>query len=119
MKNISDYTKSEFLVRLSKICLADTATEEEGNKLVREFRRLAEHSAGSDLIFTRKTSRTIARKVLFSRPKKWRKANGQPGLSVSFTILKPRFGGVFAFCIPASFYIQNCLYTSSLIDIRN
>ena len=47
-KSISDYTESEFIELVRKICLADTETEEEGNKLVREFRRLAEHPAGSE-----------------------------------------------------------------------
>ncbi|TJU00467.1 bacteriocin immunity protein, partial [Escherichia coli] len=39
-KSISDYTEAEFLELVKKICRAEGATEEDDNKLVREFERL-------------------------------------------------------------------------------
>jgi len=78
-KSISDYTESEFLELVRKICLADTETEEEGNKLVREFRRLAEHPAGSDLIFYPEDGQDDSPEGVVQQVKMWRKANGKPG----------------------------------------
>ncbi|MEG2665352.1 MAG: bacteriocin immunity protein [Hafnia sp.] len=78
-KTISDYTEIEFLELVRKICLADTATEEEGNKLVREFRRLAEHPAGSDLIFYPEDGQDDSPEGIVQQVKGWRKANGKPG----------------------------------------
>ncbi|MDY8462086.1 bacteriocin immunity protein, partial [Escherichia coli] len=49
--SISDYTEAEFLEFVKKICRAEGATEEDDNKLVREFERLTEHPDGSDLIY--------------------------------------------------------------------
>jgi hypothetical protein len=51
MKTLSDYTESDFLELVRKICHAEGQTEEDENRLVREFKRLSEHPAGSDLIF--------------------------------------------------------------------
>jgi hypothetical protein len=78
-KLISDYTESEFLALVRKICLADTATEEEGNKLVREFRRLSEHPSGSDLIFYPEDGQDDSPEGIVQQVKEWRKANGKPG----------------------------------------
>ena len=70
--------ESEFLALLSKICLADIATKEEG-KIVREFRRLAEHPAGSDLIFYLEDEQDASPEGIVQQVKEWRKANGKPG----------------------------------------
>ncbi|MCF2476108.1 bacteriocin immunity protein [Citrobacter braakii] len=78
-KSISDYTEREFLELVRKICLADTETEEEGNKLVREFRRLTEHPAGSDLIFYPEDGQDDSPEGVVQQVKMWRKANGKPG----------------------------------------
>ncbi|HIH6802843.1 TPA: bacteriocin immunity protein, partial [Enterobacter hormaechei] len=51
MRLLSDYTEEEFLELVRKICNADAPTEEDENRLVREFKRLTQHPAGSDLIF--------------------------------------------------------------------
>lgn len=51
MKDLRDYTESEFLSLVRKICTATSETEEDGNCQVREFERLAEHPSGADLIF--------------------------------------------------------------------
>lgn len=50
-KTLSDYSEREFLDLVRKICRAEGPTEEDDNRLVRKFRRLAEHPSGSDLIF--------------------------------------------------------------------
>lgn len=53
--------------------------EEEGNKLVREFRRLSEHPAGSDLIFYPEDGQDDSPEGIVLQVKEWRKANGNPG----------------------------------------
>lgn len=64
---------------MHKICLADTETEEEGNKLVRGFRGLGEHPAGSDLIFYPEDGQDDSPEGIVQEVKKWRKANSKPG----------------------------------------
>ena len=62
--SISDYTEAEFLEFVKKICRAEGATEEDDNKLVREFERLTEHPDGSDLIYYPRDDREIVLKGL-------------------------------------------------------
>lgn len=64
MKDLRDYTESEFLSLVRKICTATSETEEDGNRQVKEFVRLAEHPSGTDLIFILKMEKMIARKAL-------------------------------------------------------
>jgi plasmid stabilization system protein ParE len=78
-KTLSDYTESEFLDLVRKICRAEGPTEEDDNRLVREFRRLAEHPSGSDLIFYPEDGRDDSPEGIVHEVKKWRQANGKPG----------------------------------------
>lgn len=64
MKDLRDYTESEFLSLVRKIFTATSETEEDGNCHVREFERLAEHPSGADLIFIPKMEKMIAQKAL-------------------------------------------------------
>lgn len=74
--SISDYTEAEFLAFIKKICRTDGLTEEDDNKLVREFERLTEHPDGSDLIYYPRDNREDTPEGIV---KEWRAANGKPG----------------------------------------
>lgn len=77
--SISDYTEAEFLEFVKKICRAEGATEEDDNKLVREFERLTEHPDGSDLIYYPRDDREDSPEGIVKEIKEWRAANGKPG----------------------------------------
>ena len=78
-KNISDYTETEFLEFVKKICRADGLSEEDDNKLVREFERLTEHPDGSDLIYYPQDNREDSPERIVKEVKEWRAANGKLG----------------------------------------
>ncbi|WP_227318781.1 bacteriocin immunity protein [Cedecea davisae] len=78
-KTLSDYSESEFLDLVRKICRAEGPTEEDDNRLVREFRRLAEHPSGSDLIFYPDDGKDDSPEGIVKEVKEWRQANGKPG----------------------------------------
>ena len=78
-KNIGDYTELEFLELIKKICRADGITEEDDNKLVREFERLAEHPDGSDLIYYPNDGDDDSPAGILKTVKEWRAKNGKPG----------------------------------------
>jgi len=79
MKVISDFTELEFLDLVRKICNAEGETEEYGNRLVREFERLAEHPAGADLIFYPEDGKDDSPEGIVKEVKEWRMANNKPG----------------------------------------
>lgn len=78
-KTLSDYTESEFLDLVRKICNAEGPTEEDDNRRVREFRRLSEHPSGSDLIFYPEEGKDDSPESIVQEVKEWRQANGKPG----------------------------------------
>lgn len=78
-KKLSDYSEREFLDLVRKICRAEGLTEEDDNRLVREFRRLAEHPLGSDLIFYPDDGKDDSPEGIVKEVKEWRQANGKPG----------------------------------------
>ena len=77
--SISDYTEAEFLEFVKKICRAEGATEEDDNKLVREFERLTEHPDGSDLIYYPEGNNDGSATAIIKEVKEWRAKNGKPG----------------------------------------
>lgn len=77
--SISDYTEAEFLDFVKKICLAEGATEEDDNKLVRKFEQLTEHPDGSDLIYYPRDDREDSPEGIVKEVKEWRAQNGKPG----------------------------------------
>ncbi|MEP8646570.1 bacteriocin immunity protein [Enterobacter cloacae complex sp. SHL012] len=79
MRLLSDYTEEEFLELVRKICNADAPTEEDENRLVREFKRLIEHPAGSDLIFYPEEGKDYSPEGIVREVKEWRKENGKSG----------------------------------------
>ncbi len=78
-KILSDYTESEFLDLVRKIYNAEGPTEEDDNRRVREFRRLAEHPSGSDLIFYPEDGKDDSPEGVVQEVKQWRQANGKSG----------------------------------------
>ena len=79
MKNISDYTESEFLEFFRRLCDFSNKTESEDIKNILEFNRLTEHPAGSDLIFYPEDGQDDSPEGIVQQVKEWRKANGKPG----------------------------------------
>ncbi|WP_225759330.1 bacteriocin immunity protein [Leclercia sp. Marseille-Q4284] len=79
MKNISDYTESEFLEFVRRLCDFANTTESEDIKNILEFNRLTEHPAGSDLIFYPEDGQDDSPEGIVQQVKEWRKANGKPG----------------------------------------
>lgn len=77
-KNITEYTEAEFLAFVKKICSADGLSEEDDNKLVREFERLTEHPDGSDLIYYPRDNREDSPEGIVKEVKEWRAKNGKP-----------------------------------------
>lgn len=79
MRLLSDYTEEEFLELVRKICNADAPTEKDENRLVREFKRLTQHPAGSDLIFYPEEGKDYSPEGIVREVKEWRKENGKSG----------------------------------------
>ncbi|ELD3425705.1 bacteriocin immunity protein [Enterobacter hormaechei subsp. xiangfangensis] len=78
MKKLSDYIESEFLSLVQKICSADFETEEDGNRQVREFKRLAEHPSGADLIFYPENGKDDSPEGVVQEVKEWCQPHGKP-----------------------------------------
>lgn len=78
-REISDYTETEFLALVRKICAAEGETEEDDNRLVREFKRLTEHPDGSDVIFYPRDDQDDSPEGIVQEIKRWRAKNGKPG----------------------------------------
>lgn len=78
MKDLRDYTESEFLSLVRKICTATSETEEDGNCQVREFERLAEHPSGADLIFCPEDGKDDSPEGVVQEVKEWRQRRGKP-----------------------------------------
>ena len=79
MKTLCNYTESDFLELVRKICHAEGQTEEDENRWVREFKRLTEHPAGSDLIFYPEEGKDYSPEGIVREVKEWRKENGKSG----------------------------------------
>lgn len=78
-KLISDYTEREFLNLIRKIYNAEGPTEQDDIRRVNEFRRLAEHPSGSDLIFYPEDGKDDSPEGVVREVKEWRQANGKSG----------------------------------------
>ncbi|KAI2690757.1 bacteriocin immunity protein [Pseudomonas sp. TNT3] len=77
--DISDYTQTEFLIFLTKICNAEFPTEKDHIEAVLLFRLLVEHPNGSDLIYYPETDEDGTPEVIVEKIKTWRAANNKPG----------------------------------------
>lgn len=75
---ISDITESEFLKLVTKIYNDEYTTEEEHTDAILRFKALAEHPAGSDLIFYPVPGKT-GPEAIVKEVKEWRLANSKPG----------------------------------------
>ncbi|HFP9305137.1 bacteriocin immunity protein [Raoultella planticola] len=83
-KTISDYTETEFLDFVRKICLvSDYKTESEHTNAVLEFEALSEHPDGSDLIYYPKDGQDDSPEGIVKEVKEWRAKNGMPGFKNS------------------------------------
>ena len=83
-KTISDYTETEFLDFVTRVCNADYPTESEHTKAVLEFERLTEHPDGSDLIYYPDDGKDYSPEGIVKEIKEWRDRNGKPGFKPEF-----------------------------------
>lgn len=79
-RNFEDYTETEFLRFLKKICAADYASESLHDSAILEFERVSEHPDGSDLIYYPKGVKTDTPEGVVEKIKAWRAENDKPGL---------------------------------------
>lgn len=73
---ISEFTEEEFLKFVKKIYNDEYATEEEHTEAILEFKVLAEHPAGSDLIFYPEPDK-IGPEAIVKEIKEWRAAQSK------------------------------------------
>ena len=83
IKKIEEYTESEFLLLVKKICDSEYATEKDQVDAVLEFEVLTEHPDGSDLIYYPPSNAESTPEVITKKVKEWRAANGKPGFRAS------------------------------------
>lgn len=81
MKNlsISDYTEAEFLDLVRAICDGGQESEDKDIQNVLLFIHLADHPAGSDLIFYPEEGRDDSPEGIVKEVKEWQAANGKLG----------------------------------------
>ncbi len=77
-KLISEMLEAEFLSLVTKVHNDEYATEEEHIDAILEFKALAEHPSGSDLLFYPEAGKSGPEAVV-AEVKTWRAANGKPG----------------------------------------
>lgn len=78
LKTICEYTKDDFIKLIDEI-ISDNGTEEHQDELLELFIKLAEHPAGSDLIYYPESEEQSTPAVITDIIQKWRQANGKPG----------------------------------------
>ena len=79
VKKIEEYTESEFLLFVKKICDSEYATEKDQVNAVLKFEALTEHPDGSDLIYYAPSDAESTPEFIIKKVKEWRVANGKPG----------------------------------------
>lgn len=83
VKKIEDYTESEFLLFVKRICDSECAAEKDQVDAVLEFEVLTEHPDGSDLIYYAPSDAESTPEVITRKVKEWRAANGKPGFKTA------------------------------------
>ncbi|EJM16824.1 Colicin immunity protein / pyocin immunity protein [Pseudomonas sp. GM18] len=76
---LSNYTETDFLEFLAKVCRAEYPTEKEQIDAVLLFEKLTEHPDGSDLIYYADSDEDATPEAIIKKVKDWRAANGKPG----------------------------------------
>ncbi|KAB0484704.1 bacteriocin immunity protein [Pseudomonas reinekei] len=79
--NFSDYTETEFLQFVTKICDADFPTEKEHTDAILLFKKVTEHPQGSDLIYYADSDEESTPEAIIEKVKAWRSANGKKGFN--------------------------------------
>ena len=78
--NYSDYTKKELLELIRIILEAESETEEMHSKLVRHFKKIAQHPAGSDLFYYPERGAEVSAEGIAKIVAEWRAEQGLSGL---------------------------------------
>ncbi len=74
--NISEYTQSEFLQLVNRICVDDYATEQEHIDAVLHFEEMTGHPDGSDLIYYPENAEDGTPENIVRIVKEWRLSQG-------------------------------------------
>ena len=80
-KLITEMSEAEFLSFVTKVYNDEYATEDEHVDAILEFKTLAEHPSGSDLLFYPEAGKSGPLAIV-AEVKAWRAANGKPGFKV-------------------------------------
>ncbi len=75
---LEEFTESEFLAFVKKVCEADFPTEAENDEAINKFIEVAEHPSGTDLLFYPAPTRPDTPEGIVQAIKEWRAANGKP-----------------------------------------
>jgi len=76
---LSDFTESEFLDFVKKICNADFSTESQHDEAIWEFARVTEYPEGWNVIYHPKPGADNSPEGVIKTIKEWRASNGKPG----------------------------------------
>lgn len=79
VKKFQDYTESEFLEFVTKICSADFETEAEHDNAIWEFSQATEYPTGWNVIYHPEPNADNSPAGVVKTVKEWRAANGKPG----------------------------------------
>lgn len=74
-----DYTESEFLELVTKICMVEVKSEKEHISLVRHFGKITEHPQRYGVIYYPDPEMEESPQGIVNFIKNWRAANGKPG----------------------------------------
>ncbi|OYQ20065.1 bacteriocin immunity protein [Pseudomonas mandelii] len=77
--DLSDYSETDFLEFVSRICQSEYPTEKEQIDAVLLFEELTEHPDGSDLIYYADSDEDSTPEAIVAKVKAWRNINSKPG----------------------------------------
>ncbi|WP_420911405.1 bacteriocin immunity protein [Tatumella saanichensis] len=78
MNTLSDYSRSEFIALIAEI-ISDAGSEAHQDALLERFIELAEHPAGSDLIYYPEPGNQATPEAIAEKIHQWRQKNGKLG----------------------------------------
>ena len=78
MNTLSDYSRGEFIALIAEI-ISDEGSEAHQDELLERFIKLAEHPAGSDLIYYSEPGDQTTPEAIAEKIQQWRQKNGKSG----------------------------------------
>ncbi|PJG62014.1 bacteriocin immunity protein [Yersinia kristensenii] len=78
-KELTDYTKNEFLELINLLFIGEFSSEEEHDELVNHIVKITEHPNGTDILYYPEAGVEDSPEGVIKFIKKWRAENGKPG----------------------------------------